>query len=371
MELLEWHNNNRESRLAGRYIISEDIVPLLQEYTDMGELSVVGHSVAGQPIYLYRIGSGSKKVLMWSQMHGNESTTTKAVMDFLVFLKQGGETADEILEQCTLYIIPILNPDGALAYTRVNANEIDLNRDAADLSQPESFALRHVFDKVKPHFCFNLHDQRTIFNTGTTASPATLSFLSPATDKERNITLPRQKSMEIIAAVNKVLQEYIPGQVGRYDDTFNINCVGDAFQTRGVPTLLFEAGHYPEDYDRDVTRKYVFCALVTALRFISGNAVEGTGYKAYFDIPENDKRFFDIFIRSFPVKTGEEIIRKDIGILYKEELKDHKIAFTPYIAETGDLEGFYGHKEFVADHPAILPIEENKLETSVLIKLFL
>ena len=371
MELMQWHSCHREDRLTGRYIIPADIVPLLEEHTDMGELSVIGHSVDGRPVYLYCIGSGSKKVLMWSQMHGNESTTTKAVMDLLLFFRHGGETAGEILKHCTLYIIPMLNPDGALAYTRVNANEIDLNRDAANLSQPESFALRHTFDRIKPHFCFNLHDQRTIFNTGKTASPATLSFLSPATDEERNITPPRKKSMEIIAAINEVLQQYIPGQVGRYDDTFNINCVGDAFQTRGVPTLLFEAGHYPGDYDRDTTRKYVFCALIAALRFISGNDVEGKGYNAYFDIPENDKLFFDILIRRFPVKTGEGIVLKDIGILYKEELKDNKIVFTPYISETGDLEGFYGHREFVADGKKVIPIEEKKIETSVLLKLFL
>ncbi|MGS2739618.1 M14 family metallopeptidase [Sinomicrobium sp. M5D2P17] len=371
MELLQWHDHSRENKLSGRYITPDDITPLLEEYGDMGELSVIGHSVAGRPVYLHRIGDGNKKVLMWSQMHGNESTTTKAVMDFLMFLKRGDEIAREILEQCTLYIIPMLNPDGALAYTRVNANAIDLNRDAADLSQPESFALRRVFDKAKPHFCFNLHDQRTIFNTGKTARPATLSFLSPATDEARNITPPRKKSMEVIAAVNNVLQEYIPGQVGRYDDTFNINCVGDAFQTRGVPTLLFEAGHYPEDYDREITRKYVFCALITALRFITGNDVEGTGYKAYFDIPENDKLFFDILIRRFPVKTEKGVDLKDIGILYKEELKDHKIAFTPYVSKTGDLQGFYGHKEFVADKREIDPIEEKKLETSVLLELFL
>ena len=36
--------------------------------------SVIGHSVLNQPIYAHCLGKGPK-VLLWSQMHGNESTT--------------------------------------------------------------------------------------------------------------------------------------------------------------------------------------------------------------------------------------------------------------------------------------------------------
>ncbi|MBC9798348.1 M14 family metallopeptidase [Sinomicrobium weinanense] len=371
MELAQWHDNNRERNVNNRYIILDDIEPLLKKYRTLGELSIAGYSVEDRPIYLFKTGRGPKKVLMWSQMHGNESTTTKAVMDLLALLDQGGEVASAILDHCTIYIIPMLNPDGARAYTRVNANGTDLNRDAAKLSQPESLTLRHVFDTVLPDFCFNLHDQRTIFNTGNAAKPATLSFLSPATDEERNITLPRKKSMEIIAVINNAVQKFIPGQVGRYDDTFNINCVGDSFQSLGVPTLLFESGHFPEDYARDITRKYVFYALVTALQYIAENEVDGTGFNAYFDIPENNKLFFDILIRRFPFKEGGKIQYKDIGILYKEEPGDSKIEFVPYVSETGDLQGFYGHKEFDADDLEADPIEEKRLKTSELLKLFI
>jgi len=108
---------------------------------------------------------------MWSQMHGNESTTTKAVIDLLNYLKHDSVNALEIANQCTLKIIPILNPDGARDYTRVNANQIDLNRDAQDLTQPESRILKEEYDYFRPDFCFNLHDQRTIFNVGKTNKP--------------------------------------------------------------------------------------------------------------------------------------------------------------------------------------------------------
>jgi hypothetical protein len=33
----------------------------------------------------------------------------------------------------------------------------------------------------------------------------------------------------------------------------------------GVPTLLFEAGHFEGDYQREITRKYIFIALISSL----------------------------------------------------------------------------------------------------------
>jgi murein tripeptide amidase MpaA len=44
----------------------------------------------------------------------------------------------------------MLNPDGADMYTRLNANEVDLNRDSQNLTQPESKVLREIFDLFQP-----------------------------------------------------------------------------------------------------------------------------------------------------------------------------------------------------------------------------
>ena len=70
------------------------------------------------------------------------------------------------LKKISLHVIPILNPDGALNYTMTNFNGIDLNRDALVLSQPESILLNKMYHSINPHFCFNLHGQRTIFAAG-------------------------------------------------------------------------------------------------------------------------------------------------------------------------------------------------------------
>ena len=64
-----------ELKLAGRYITNTHIEPLLSNYNH----SIIGHSTSGLPIYRIRMGTGNTKVSIWSQMHGNESTTTKSL----------------------------------------------------------------------------------------------------------------------------------------------------------------------------------------------------------------------------------------------------------------------------------------------------
>jgi hypothetical protein len=278
---------------------------------------------------------------MWSQMHGNESTTTKAVFDLVNFLNDASDASEFILNNCTLCIIPMLNPDGSHAYTRVNANEIDLNRDAQALSQPESIVLRTIYDEFQPDYCFNLHGQRTIFSAGNADKSSIISFLTPSADKECSVTPNREKSMEIIVKMNEMLQRLIPNHVSRYDDGFNLNCVGDTFQNLETPTILFEAGHFPNDYQREKTRELIFYALVEAIKYISSTEIKGSFTEAYFAIPENEKLHYDIILRNLKTDQNEVL---DLGIMYQETLKNDKIHFEPYIEDKKILKKSFAHK---------------------------
>lgn len=313
---------------------------------DLGILEI-GTSVHGQPLYAFPMGTGKRKVLMWSQMHGNESTTTKAVWDMVNFLRSSEPLATAILSQCRLMIVPMLNPDGALAYTRENLNLVDLNRDAQAQTQPESRAIARLFESFAPDHCFNLHDQRTLFGAGRSGKVATVSFLSPASDPERVLTPNRIAAMQLIAAMSDHLQQWIPGQIGRFDDGFNANCIGDTFQMAGVPTILFEAGHYPGDYDREKTREYIFHALLKALETIAGDGHGQYAAQDYFAIPENEKLFFDILVRD-PGAINPVLRGQKLGIRYREELRGGKIEFVPEIADIGPLVGHFGHLELEA-----------------------
>jgi len=333
-----------EDTIQGRYVTNRDLLGYLKKIPSGIKVEQLGQSVQQKDIYSFSWGQGKIKILMWSQMHGNESTTTKAVFDLLNFLGTDSTTIAFWKERCCFKIIPILNPDGAEAYTRVNANGVDLNRDAQDLSQPESKILRKVYTEFQPDFCFNLHDQRTMYNVGNSDKSATVSFLAPAYNKARDISTSRAISMQIIVAMNQMLQKQIPGQIGRYDDGFNANCVGDTFQMLTTPTILFEAGHFPEDYKREVTRELIFKALYTAIHTIVSESISAYDLDAYQAIPENGKQFFDVLIQNAAVVNSNYAPDTAIGVRYKEILKDENIHFNPEIEVTGNLVGYYGHE---------------------------
>jgi hypothetical protein len=319
---------------------------LLFKLNTNNELEVIGKSVLDKPIYKYQIGTGKIKILLWSQMHGNESTTTKAIFDFLNLLNSGSDFARKLLNSFTFCCIPILNPDGAKLYTRENANKVDLNRDAQDLSQPESRFLRAAFENFKPDFCYNLHDQRTIFGVESTGKPATVSFLAPAYNEAREINESRGKAINLIAGMNDVLQHYIPGQIGRFDDSFNINCVGDTFQYLGVPTVLFEAGHFPDDYSREETRKYIFFAFVSSCEILFENDIVISKFDKYMNIPQNKVVFYDFLYKNIKINyDGIEIIT-NFAAQYKEELVKDQIVFKAYIVKVGGVDDYFGHYEY-------------------------
>ena len=359
---LSQYKSLKAESLKSRHISNLDIEPLLSLLSNKFDVSVLGHSEGGLPIHIVKIGSGSKRILVWSQMHGNESTTTKALFDIFNYLELDKFKA--LISNCSLFIIPILNPDGALVYTRSNHNQIDLNRDAINRSQIESKLLRSAFDTIKPHYCFNLHGQRTIFSVGKSNKSSIISFLSPSENEERSVTTTRKKSMSIINSMNRVLQMYLPDHIGRYDDDFNPNCVGDQFQTLGVPTVLFEAGHYPRDYNREETRKYMALSIFTALDYISNNEINGEDSSHYFHIPENERLFNDVIIRNTLINSNNSSDFCDIGIQYKEVLGKSGLQFRPTIDCIGDLSDKYGHREIDAkfkavSHPDFCDLSEN------------
>lgn len=332
------------SNISGRYVTMNHINPFLETLHSGFKISTIGFSVENKPIKAIQFGEGKTKILVWSQMHGNESTTTKGLIDYLNYLNSDEKAFKNISENYTLYILPILNPDGAILYTRENANKVDLNRDAMDCSQPESEVLRSALEDFNPDYCFNLHDQRTIFGLLESKKPATMSFLTASYNNEREYNVVRKKAAEVIVGIDNELQKFIPNQVGRFDDSFNINCTGDYFTNKGYPTILFEAGHYHNDYQRDIVRKFVFISLKAAISAIDENVIVASNFNKYLHIYQNNKCFYDFIFKNVKIidNNVEKIIK--FAVQYKEVLKNDEIEFIPEIIQIENLDEFYAHQ---------------------------
>jgi len=345
MELLQLFDKNYEEiRVSGfesRYLpFSELKIYLDEKFPDKKS---IGKSFLGNDVFHLKIGNGKRNILAWSQMHGNESTGTRAMFDVFEFLKIENNWSKSILEEFTFHFIPMLNPDGATLYTRRNASGIDLNRDFVKESSLEIKILKEFVKSNTFDFMFNLHDQRTIFNVELTAEPATLAFLAPSADFQRSLNDTRRKVMSVISFMNQHLQTYIPGKIARFSDEFYPNSTGDNFTQMGIPTLLFEAGHFPNDYGRNKVRKYNALAILLALEAILEHRDFET--EGYFEIPQNAKQFLDVVLRNVLVKSSHAETLLDIGIYFQEKLnkETHEIEFCSVVEEIGDLSAYFGH----------------------------
>lgn len=347
MELLQLFEDSYEHiRIRGfesRYLPFSRLKNYLDE--KFPDKTSLGKSFLGNDVFHLKTGNGNRNILAWSQMHGNESTGTRSMLDLFEFLNLDTEWCREILNEFTFHFIPMLNPDGAALYTRRNACGIDLNRDFIKESSPEIRILKDFVKNGNFELMFNLHDQRTIFNIENTAEPATLSFLAPSADVQRSMTDCRRQLMSILSYINPHLQKYIPGKVGRFSDEFYPTSTGDNFTQMGIPTMLIESGHYPNDYLRDHTRRFHTLAILLTLDGL--NKRENFGTEGYFEIPQNDKKFFDVILRNVLVKSSSSEILIDIGIYFREMLNPNsqEIEFNSYIEEIGDLNGYFGHFE--------------------------
>ncbi len=343
-----------------RYFTYSAFVEVLQKTLEANPLldiqdEILGHSTEDRPIYGLKLGRGSLRILAWSQMHGNESSTTRALINLL-----NSEFLISFLDQIQLYIIPILNPDGADRWSRNNANDVDLNRDAIELSQVESQILHKTYKAFAPHYCLNLHGQRSIYGNLTGDKAAQLSFLAPAGDKERTVTQSRLESMNIINKINAQLSMSEEAFIGRYSDAFNINCVGDYFTSLGTPTILFEAGHASADYSRNEVTELMTQSIKIAISEIANSAASKIDTNKivtdYELIPAIASSYCDIHIRNMISSCGKNV---DLSIMYQEVVEAGSLYFIPCITGINDREVINGHR--VIDLTDI-PVEDYDFE---------
>lgn len=342
MDFLQYYQ--KHPNFPYRYISPERLGKFLQANLS-DYIRPIGTSVLGRPIYMLSLGTGAQKIIAWSQMHGNESNATHALLDLLESMKNCPDLGASLFSKIRLDFILQLNPDGAAAWTRRNALDIDINRDFIKESSKEILILKQVVKDGHYHYGLNLHEQRTIFTTDG-EHPATLSFLAPSENAEREVTETRKKAMAVISRVYDKLNPILPHKIARYSDEFYPASTGDNFTKMGLPTILFEGGHYPDDYQRNGTRKFYTAALYEALKAMAELAGTIEGWEHYAEIPENMETHYDVIYRNVKLNTDFPCVL-DVAVQYREVYGagNDDISFVPIVMEVGDCSARKGWKE--------------------------
>ena len=356
------YQNYKEAALKNRRFKHQDIVPLIERLKDnpLFTVSIEGESAEKRAIYLIKAGTGKTKIFLWSQMHGDESTATMAIFDIFNFLSANdflNDFRNNLLQNATLYFMPMVNPDGAEIFQRRNDFDIDINRDAISQQTSEGKVLRETFEKLKADFGFNLHDQNIYYSVGHSFKPATLSFLAPADNYDKTIDTVRSNAMKVIGQMYQTLSSFIPGHMAKYSDDFEPRAFGDNFQKWGTSTILIESGGWKDDIEKQFIRKLNFIALLCAFKSISEKNYLNESLDVYDKIPFNEEDLMDLIVRKVKfAKDGLEYTF-DLGIK-RTEVNINNAAdyyYKSVVEDLGDLSVYFGYEDYDLDGLEISP----------------
>ena len=116
-----------------------------------------GKSTQGRSVFLVHLGrgKGTFRALLYAQQHGNEVSGKDAL---LTLIRDVAARPSLLPEDLDLYLMPMVNPDGAEAGKRYNGVGADLNRDHLVLAQPETRALHRAALRIQPHLAVDSHE---------------------------------------------------------------------------------------------------------------------------------------------------------------------------------------------------------------------
>ena len=362
----------KAKNLDQRYTPPQALEDLMTGVKSQGIFTALGTSIQGREIGFIEIGTGGFKILAWSQMHGDESTATRALIDLFSLLNQnqyGQDLVASILETYTLRIIFQLNPDGAFAYSRENALGFDLNRDAVNQTQPESKLLNELVNEFQPDLCLNCHDQRSLYSLSNSVNPPNISFLSPAADEKLLLTSSRLKAMERIISAQSLLQDAGFDKIGRYDESYCANCFGDYLQSQKIPTVLIESGHIIGDEQREMSRYVVFLSLIGLLEFPSKQPLSQAEITTnYFDLPENQNRLRDVVLKN--VFYEGKIV--DLGLQNRFILEQGALKSETYIHDIATPGSIMGYKtQDLNTQEILINSHENDFDNKIIASIML
>ncbi|QOZ99918.1 peptidase M14 [Streptomyces violascens] len=165
------------NRLTSNAELSAELRTLAKRHPRTLDVETIGRSVDGRPLYTATAGTGPRKLLILTQMHGDEPLGTEAALRMLKKVAGPGRAARELREEVTIKVVPRVNPDGWERYhdpdfregidPRLNSHQVDLNRmfgpaPEYDLAlAPEAAAVHGVVDGFAPDLVLDYHHQVT------------------------------------------------------------------------------------------------------------------------------------------------------------------------------------------------------------------
>lgn len=213
-------------------------------------IEAIGYSNRGRAINAYFFGSGPRVVLYTGAIHGNE-IGTRYLMDR--WIQDLEANARSIPGDKTIVVVPQLNPDGVASGSRVNARNVDLNRNFATadwqkditdvnnrpfpggggpspMSEPETRAIAGLVQRLRPIMVASYHSIGGVVAGNQAGNSVSTATLYSQLSGYQNVT-------------------------GSTGETFDYSVTGTAddwYAAIGVSSLLVElSSHTSAQFDRN------------------------------------------------------------------------------------------------------------------------
>ena len=176
-----------------------------------------------------------------------------------------------------------------------------------------------------------------------------MALLAPAFDESRSDNLVRTRAKHLAATFALAVEQFIPGHIAKWDDSFEPRAFGDSMQRWGTSTVLVESGGWQNDPEKFFIRKLNFVGLLTSLYAIATNQHQHSDTTVYEQIPFNTKLACDLIIRHALLKANDLVppLHVDIGINFEDVINPQTLALekTATVVEVGDLRTFIALQE--------------------------
>ena len=212
-----------------------------KDHSQRMTLTSLGQSVKGRSLWMATVGTGPKSIFYLCRQHGHEPASTEGALAFLdTLVKADGDTPTaHLLDNATVYVVPMANPDGSEVFRRHNARNVDLNRDWLRRTQPETRAFYAALLRLRPTLVTDQHelypdDARPDFTEtagpGSGASPEVIE----ACDDAQAVVQGALLAEGFGTVIHQVTDTHPARLAHRY-----ISIIA------GLPTLLFETNRLP------------------------------------------------------------------------------------------------------------------------------
>ena len=223
--------------------------------------SVLGQSVGGRPLLMWRLGdlSSDDLVVIVGRQHPPEVTGSLALMAFVDTLAGDSDSARRFRGRFQVMLVPLMNPDGVeLGHWRCNLNRVDMNRDWREFQQPETQAVRDEVQQLASAgklLCLLLDFHSTGHDVFYT-------------QRDSDKTIPEDFTRQWLTAVERRLPDYQLRRDGSHG-TKQATAKYWGYETFRVPSITYEVG---DTTDRDLIRTVAHTAAEEMMRILLHDA---------------------------------------------------------------------------------------------------